>query len=170
MGAGDDPRFTMLETLREYGLNRLVESGEETATRGRHAAWYRDLLGLSYVREFSNDAGVTGCALADWQARYLIALRLRGSTSDDPPRIITEHRGVGFAPRAVVLVLCLSLSFDVMLLTSSGWIVLDIGAHASGRWRLHGRHGSMPVSRTSPAVLSTAARPRTRNRSPTRRG
>jgi catechol 2,3-dioxygenase-like lactoylglutathione lyase family enzyme len=39
----------------------------------RSAAWYRDLLGLDYVREFSRGGRVTGCALADWNARYLRA-------------------------------------------------------------------------------------------------
>jgi len=47
----------------------------------RSATWYRDLLNLSYVREFANDHGVTGCALADWRARYLIALRRRSDTA-----------------------------------------------------------------------------------------
>ena len=38
--AGDSqPRFSMLETFREYGLNRLVESGEADATRRAHAAY-----------------------------------------------------------------------------------------------------------------------------------
>lgn len=38
---GDDPRFVMLETLREYGLERLEESSEEEhAARKRHAAFY----------------------------------------------------------------------------------------------------------------------------------
>lgn len=43
--AGDEaaPRFTMLETMREYGLQRLMESGEEPAARERHAAWCLDL-------------------------------------------------------------------------------------------------------------------------------
>ncbi len=49
----------------------------------RSAAWYRDLLDLTYVREFTSDHGVTGCALADWEARYLIALRLRSTTAGD---------------------------------------------------------------------------------------
>jgi catechol 2,3-dioxygenase-like lactoylglutathione lyase family enzyme len=43
----------------------------------RSAAFYRDLLGLTYIREFGDDAGVTGCAMADYDARYLIALRRR---------------------------------------------------------------------------------------------
>ena len=47
----------------------------------RSAAWYRDLLDLAYIREFCNADGVTGCALADWRARYLIALRLRSDTA-----------------------------------------------------------------------------------------
>ncbi len=49
----------------------------------RSAAWYRDLLDLTYVREFTSDHGVTGCALADWEARYFIALRLRSTTAGD---------------------------------------------------------------------------------------
>jgi predicted ATPase/transcriptional regulator with XRE-family HTH domain len=32
-------RFSMLETIREYGLERLTSSGEEADARGRHAAW-----------------------------------------------------------------------------------------------------------------------------------
>jgi catechol 2,3-dioxygenase-like lactoylglutathione lyase family enzyme len=46
----------------------------------RSAAWYRDLLDLAYVREFDDGDQVTGCALADFVARYMIALRLRSTT------------------------------------------------------------------------------------------
>lgn len=38
--AGDEPRFTMLEVLREYAAERLAASGEEATVRGRHAAHY----------------------------------------------------------------------------------------------------------------------------------
>jgi catechol 2,3-dioxygenase-like lactoylglutathione lyase family enzyme len=50
----------------------------------RSAAWYRDLLDLDYVREFGDDSHVTGCALADFDARYMIALRLRSATQGSP--------------------------------------------------------------------------------------
>lgn len=34
-----EPRFTMLETIREYGLAKLAECGEEALTRRAHAAY-----------------------------------------------------------------------------------------------------------------------------------
>src|SRR5829696_8177057 len=43
-GPDDEPRFAMLETIREYGLERLDVSGEEGALRSRHAEYF---VGLS---------------------------------------------------------------------------------------------------------------------------
>jgi tetratricopeptide (TPR) repeat protein len=34
-----EPRYLLLETVREYGLERLAASGEEDSVRDRHAAW-----------------------------------------------------------------------------------------------------------------------------------
>jgi non-specific serine/threonine protein kinase len=42
-GAGDDARFSMLETIREFALERLTGSGEEDQIRGRHATCYQEL-------------------------------------------------------------------------------------------------------------------------------
>jgi tetratricopeptide (TPR) repeat protein len=39
-GPAGDPRFRMLETVREYALERLAQSGEEDEVRDRHAAAY----------------------------------------------------------------------------------------------------------------------------------
>ena len=44
--ADGEPRFGMLETIREYGLEQLAGSGEEAQTRERHAAWV-----LAFVEE-----------------------------------------------------------------------------------------------------------------------
>jgi tetratricopeptide (TPR) repeat protein len=38
-----ETRFRMLETVREFGLERLEASGEETASRSRHARYFLDL-------------------------------------------------------------------------------------------------------------------------------
>lgn len=37
---GHEKRYRLLETLREYGAERLRESGEEVALRDRHLAWF----------------------------------------------------------------------------------------------------------------------------------
>jgi predicted ATPase/DNA-binding CsgD family transcriptional regulator len=42
-GAGAEPRFAMLETIREYAEETLVASGEAEAVRRRHAVWFLDL-------------------------------------------------------------------------------------------------------------------------------
>lgn len=38
-----EPRFTMLETIREYALERSVEGGSHAELRKRHAEWFADL-------------------------------------------------------------------------------------------------------------------------------
>lgn len=40
------PRFTMLETIREFAVEKLVESGEQQAMHRRHAAYY-----LEWIRQ-----------------------------------------------------------------------------------------------------------------------
>jgi predicted ATPase/class 3 adenylate cyclase len=40
---GDEPRFGMLETIREYGLDQLSAGGEEHAVRRRHAEHWAEL-------------------------------------------------------------------------------------------------------------------------------
>ncbi|HZG67371.1 MAG TPA: hypothetical protein VEZ12_11550, partial [Herpetosiphonaceae bacterium] len=42
-GSDGEPRFMMLETIREYALERLTERGESAATQHAHAAYFRDL-------------------------------------------------------------------------------------------------------------------------------
>jgi predicted ATPase/class 3 adenylate cyclase len=41
--ADGEARFTMLDTIREYALERLAERGRVEDLRTRHAAWYLDL-------------------------------------------------------------------------------------------------------------------------------
>jgi predicted ATPase/DNA-binding CsgD family transcriptional regulator len=48
VGPNNDPRFLMLETIREYGLERLAEAGEEAETRDAHATHYLTVAEQSY--------------------------------------------------------------------------------------------------------------------------
>ena len=41
--AGEEPRFSMLESIGQFAVERLEESGEASETRARHAAWVRAL-------------------------------------------------------------------------------------------------------------------------------
>jgi catechol 2,3-dioxygenase-like lactoylglutathione lyase family enzyme len=50
----------------------------------KSVTWYRDLLGLTYLREFENADTVTGCSLADPEAGYLLSFRLRSATAGQP--------------------------------------------------------------------------------------
>ena len=77
-------------TMTDLDLLGIVQVTIPVSDLARSAAWYRDLLGLEYVREFVSDGRVTGNALANWDARYLIALRLR-STTAAPADLRGEH-------------------------------------------------------------------------------
>jgi catechol 2,3-dioxygenase-like lactoylglutathione lyase family enzyme len=90
------------------------------------AAWYRDLLGLAYVREFVNAGAVTGCALADWSARYLIALRLRSDTSGRAD-LRGEHPVVLEAADAVA-------ADRVRRRAAALGVAWTGGVHADGHW------------------------------------
>lgn len=59
----DEPRYRLLETLREFGLERLEQRGERAELRSRHVAWYR--------READEGAlGLTGPGEPEWAARF----------------------------------------------------------------------------------------------------
>ncbi len=77
--APDQPRGAVRPDVGD--VTGVVVVAIPVADLARSAAWYRDLLGLTYVREFGNADRVTGCALADWRARYMVALRLRSATA-----------------------------------------------------------------------------------------
>lgn len=91
--ADEEPRFRMLETIREYSLERLRESGEESETRKAHAAYCLVLAeeGNPDLSDFERAAWLSRCDLEhddllaaidwlfqtrnlDWAFRLCIAL------------------------------------------------------------------------------------------------
>jgi predicted ATPase len=49
-GDGAGRRYTMLETVREYGRDRLARGGDLDDARTRHLLWFRDKVRVAYER------------------------------------------------------------------------------------------------------------------------
>ena len=73
------------------GIRGIVQATIPVSDLARSARFYGDLLGLRYVREFGDATTVTGCALADFDARYFIALRRRDTLAGDAADLRGEH-------------------------------------------------------------------------------
>jgi predicted ATPase len=58
ISSGSVSRFTLLETLKAYTEDRLVESDEAAAVRDRHAEYFHDLTLATHGRTISADARV----------------------------------------------------------------------------------------------------------------
>ncbi len=56
---GDDIRFRMLETIRQYAAERLDEAGEVEATRARHLSWCLELAERAEPEFVRHDAGAS---------------------------------------------------------------------------------------------------------------
>jgi predicted ATPase len=54
-GPGGEPRYVMLETVREFGLEQLEQAGEKAEARRRHAEHY-----LAFVERWSPDPTLPG--------------------------------------------------------------------------------------------------------------
>lgn len=60
---GGEKRYRLLETLRQYGEEKLKESGEAAAVRGRHLGWFRALAERA-------DPEFYRAGQADWYNRF----------------------------------------------------------------------------------------------------
>ena len=80
-----EPRFGILETIREFGLERLDASGEAEATRARHAAWCLTLVEMAEARRLGrvapNAAGPLGLERDNLRSA-LLWLRERGQVTN----------------------------------------------------------------------------------------
>jgi predicted ATPase/DNA-binding CsgD family transcriptional regulator len=84
--AGDDDRYTMFETIREYGLERLAASGEFARVAARHAAHYlarAEEAVPAFVRPDQNELGVWMRRLAAEHDNLRAAIGWAASLADD---------------------------------------------------------------------------------------
>jgi len=47
---GEEPRYELLETIRQYGREKLSDSGRSEAVRERHARWYAELAEIAEAK------------------------------------------------------------------------------------------------------------------------
>ena len=73
------------------GVRGIAQATIPVSDLARSARFYSGLLGLRYVREFGDGTTVTGCALADFDARYFIALRRRDRLAGGEADLRGEH-------------------------------------------------------------------------------
>ncbi len=74
-GEGIEPRFAMLETIREYALEQLQGSGEARAVAARHAVYYLDLAERAAPHLRDRDQVVWLTRLESEHANFRAALR-----------------------------------------------------------------------------------------------
>ncbi len=76
------PRYRMLETIREYALEKLDEAGEVEAVRGAHARWFSELVDRAEPELRRADQRIWFQRLQDSKDDVLAALRWYGDTGD----------------------------------------------------------------------------------------
>ncbi|MET9247945.1 BTAD domain-containing putative transcriptional regulator [Nonomuraea sp. NPDC003709] len=122
----DDGRYRMLETIREYGLERLAADGRIAAVRARHAAYFRDLAEHAEPRLRGRDQ------LA-WIARLL---------ADHDNILAALHHAVDSADAATAIRLAAAMGIFWTIrgtrAESAGWIgrALDVPGETPTRERL----------------------------------
>ena len=126
---GPEPRYRMLETIREYGLERLAEHGEVADARRAHAAHFRALAEAA-------EAHLRGPGQVPWMRRLVVQ-------RDDLLAALGFAADTGDADTALLLAATLGLMLTIR------------GSHAEAAARLRPVLGLR--ARSAPAAWTTAA-------------
>ncbi len=87
-GSDEAPRFDLLETIREYALERLEAGGEDRAARDAHAAWYLAFAEQHEPDPFRDEDVVERVAsIAAEHANLLAALAHFAATDADEAQV-----------------------------------------------------------------------------------
>jgi predicted ATPase/DNA-binding CsgD family transcriptional regulator len=138
----EEPRFSMLETLREYGNERLLESGEEPQARDRHASWFLDMAvrseyawcrpldeGMAILRQLEREHGNFRAALSWLLERNDVERCLRMAASLDSLWIIAGHveEGRRWLSRLLAQSSAVDDTVRARALKTLGWISNQLG-------------------------------------------
>ena len=149
--AGGEPRFGMLETIREYALERLDERGDGQAVRRRHAGFYRSARG-------GGRAGAARAAAAELARAARRRARQPARCADLGDRRTARRTSVcGSAPRSGATGSC----EDPTRRAASAWSGCWPSAPARkrrGRWLSRGPHRLRSCRATTRLCVATARR------------
>ncbi len=142
---GGEPRFGMLETVREFALERLAADDDPEAARSRHAAFFQALAEAAQRgfrgaelgpwlarldRELDNLRAALGWAIGEGRAEP--ALRLAASLAGYWTERELLREGEGWLERAVALPGADPIH-RARAVAALGWYALDLGDHARAR-------------------------------------
>lgn len=146
-GNAAEPRFTMLETIREFGLERLAETGELAVTRDRHARFYADeaqqchYAWVQPLEEGLRQLGLLEADLANMRAalEWLdhsneIAACLQMSADLAPLWVLRGHmdEGQAWLERLLADSRVDDIPIRAHALSALSWLLNDQGAHEMG--------------------------------------
>ena len=123
--AGDTTRYRMLETVREYAIERLEDSGETAAVRNRHAQHYADFAGEA-------GAGLKGPDEHDWLVKVETEL-------DNLRAAVTWSLEGEDAEAALNIISALALQGLRIEGSVSSWAAMAVSSVGAAR------HGHFPV-------------------------
>ncbi len=89
----DEMRCRMLETIRQYAAERLVESGEERRVRAEHAGWFLELVETG-AKEYLGTAKVRMLARLD-RERENVRAALAWSAEESPEMLLRLSAAMG---------------------------------------------------------------------------
>ncbi|MER8182703.1 BTAD domain-containing putative transcriptional regulator [Kitasatospora sp. NPDC094015] len=87
-GLGERPRYWLLETIHEYAVERLAESGEGAAVAARHTACYRELVRTADLRLHGPEQLHWLAVLEREQDNVRAALRRAVDAGDEPQALV----------------------------------------------------------------------------------
>ena len=162
--AGEGPRLIMLETIREYGLERLAAHGEEEATRGAHAAYYLRLseeaeqnpVGTEQAvwlerleQEHDNLRAALRWSLEQGEAGHSMELALRLGGALKHFWIYHSHYSEGrtFLERALTGSQGVMVSVQAKALIAAMWLALNKGDIDMAETLCRGELGTEPGTR-----------------------
>jgi len=134
---GEEPRFTLLETIREYALEQLTTRSEETVVRQRHAHHFVNLVESIWqlpegpitdaaTQRLRPEINNIRTAL-DWTLTHDpdAALQLAGGLVDLWIMHVTRTEGQDWVERALEAAPNAPSQFRARALMAAGWLAMD---------------------------------------------